>query len=314
MNVYHNLEECRLRDTYLTIGVFDGVHKGHRYLFRELLETASGKNLTPLVMTFWPHPRLILNGSSEKLKYLTTLSEKIYLMESVGITNLLVLPFDERIHNMSACDFVKEILIRQLGAKGLLMGYDHRFGKNREGDYEHISACIKDMDFQVDRMDALVVDGSKISSTRIRDLLWEGKAEDAAGLLGYPFMVNGVIVGGEKLGRSLGFPTANIQLMDEHKLLPRDGVYITRIKISGKIYYGMLNIGIRPTVAEAVPKKTIEVHLFGFHGDIYGQDVQINFLKRLRNELKFPAIEALRKQLVKDREHALRWLKDQNLY
>lgn len=314
IRIYHSLEECTIQDPYVTIGVFDGVHKGHQYLFRHLNQKADEKGLNPLVVTFWPHPRLILNGDAEKLRYLTTLREKAFLMEKHGIEHVLVFSFDERIRNLTACEFVEDILMDKIGAKGLLMGFNHRFGKNREGDFEHIQACVQTKDFVVDRVEAVSSGGHKISSTIIRDLLWGGDVSLAAELLGYHFFVTGMIVSGNKLGRNLGYPTANVQPFDKHKLLPRDGVYIARAEFSGKQFFGMVNIGIRPTFKSSVPKKTVEIHLFDFHGDIYGQDVRIFFLKRLRDEMAFSGPDGLQQQLKKDHHTSIKWLRENKLY
>jgi len=314
ITVYHSIEEFSEPDPMITMGVFDGVHTGHRFMLQVLQEKAKENGWTPLVITFWPHPRIVLNGSSEKLKYLTTLHEKLQLMEKQGIEHVLVLPFDETVRNLTACDFVINLLAGRLKAKGLLMGFNHHFGKNRKGDYETIRKCTRNLNFHVERLEAVKKGEHQVSSTMIRDLLWSGEIEQAEKLLGYRYFITGMIVSGNKLGRNLGFPTANVQPFDEHKLLPRDGVYVAKAIISGRPFYGMLNVGIRPTLKDTLVKKTVEIHLFDFHGDIYGQDVRVSFLKRIRDELTFENIDVLRNQLKKDRAISLQWLNDRNLY
>jgi riboflavin kinase / FMN adenylyltransferase len=314
MHIYHSPEEFTCSDPYITVGVFDGMHLGHQYLINVLINKAKENGWTPVILTFWPHPRLVLNGDRERLRYLTTLNEKLHLMESHGIEHVLVLPFDEELRDLTACTFVNEVLIYRLHARGLLMGFNHKFGKNREGDYGRIKSCTEDSGLLVEQIDAVSKGKDQVSSTLIRDLLWSGDVSHAADLLGYLFFVSGIIVSGNKVGRNLGYPTANVQPLDEHKLLPQDGVYIAKATLSGNTFFGMVNIGVRPTMNESRTRKTIEIHLFNFHGDIYGQDVRLYFLKRTRDEIKFENIEKLREQLKKDHAFSLQWLKDQKMY
>ncbi len=308
MRVYRSLEGVHITKPVVSIGVFDGVHRGHRYLFEKMKEEARRLGGDTLVITFWPHPRLVLNHEPERIRYLSTIQGKEELIAACGIDHLVILEFTERIRSMDARTFVEEVLVKQVGVKVLVMGFDHVFGRDRKGDFAMVSALGRELGFRVVRVEALVIDGKIVSSTLIRDLLWAGDVATAEKMLGYPYFIMGRIVDGKRLGRSLGFPTANIRPDDEHKLIPRDGVYAVRVYLSGKEYGGMLNIGIRPTVSDGFPRKTIEVHIFDFHGDIYGQDVKVVFVERIRDERKFAGVEELAVQLQKDKETALRLL------
>ncbi len=305
MNVYHTLERILVRRPVVSIGVFDGVHRGHRHLFDRMKEEARRIGGETVVITFWPHPRLVLNRDPEKIRYLSTIQGKQELIEACGIDHLVILEFTEEIRNMDARTFIEEVLVKKVGVRVLVMGFDHVFGRDRQGDHRMVAALGEELGFRVVRVEALVVEGRTVSSTLIRELLWAGDVVTAERMLGYPYFIIGRIVGGKRLGRSLGFPTANIRPDDEHKLIPRDGVYAVRVILSGHDLGGMLNIGVRPTVSDGFPTKTIEVHIFDFHGDIYGQDVKVVFMGRIRDERKFQDVEALVTQLQRDREVAL---------
>ncbi len=310
MIVYHSLEEIHIRKPVVSIGVFDGVHVGHRYLFDRMREEARRRDGETLVITFWPHPRIVLNHHPEKIRYLSTLQGKEELLEECGIDHLVVLEFTEEIRNLDARAFVEKVLVEKIGVDTLVMGFDHVFGRDRQGDYEHVSLLGKEMGFRVVRVEAMKVDGKTVSSSLIRDILWQGDVAGAVKYLGYHYFILGRIVGGKRIGRSMGFPTANIRPDDEHKLIPADGVYAVKVLISGKEFGGMLNIGIRPTVNNGFPEKTIEVHVFDFHGDIYGQDVVVTFIDRIRDEKKFDNIEELALRLEEDKKKALELLKE----
>ncbi len=310
MIVYHSLEEIHIRKPVVSIGVFDGVHVGHRYLFDRMREEARRRDGETLVITFWPHPRIVLNHHPEKIRYLSTLQGKEELLEECGIDHLLVLEFTEEIRNLDARAFVEKVLVEKIGVDTLVMGFDHVFGRDRQGDYEHVSLLGKELGFRVVRVEAMKVDGKTVSSSLIRDILWQGDVAGAVKYLGYHYFILGRIVGGKRIGRSMGFPTANIRPDDEHKLIPADGVYVVKVLISGKEFGGMLNIGIRPTVNNGFPAKTIEVHIFDFHGDIYGQDVVVTFIDRIRDEKKFDNIEELALRLEEDKKKALELLKE----
>jgi riboflavin kinase/FMN adenylyltransferase len=310
MIVYHSLEEIRVHKPVVSIGVFDGVHVGHRYLFDRMKEEARRSGGETLVITFWPHPRIVLNHQPEKLKYLSTIQGKQELLEECGIDHLLILEFTADIQNMDARTFVERLLVKKIGVEVLVMGFDHVFGHDRQGDYERVSALGGELGFRVVKVEARKVKGQTVSSTLIRDMLWQGDVAGAKRFLGYYYFIIGRIVGGKRIGRSIGFPTANIRPDDEHKLIPADGVYAVKVLLSGKNYGGMLNIGIRPTVNNGFPEKTIEVHIFDFHGDIYGQDVKITFIERIRPEKKFDRIEELAAQLQEDKKKTMEILED----
>ena len=310
MIVYHSLEEIHIRKPVVSIGIFDGVHVGHRYLFDRMREEARRSDGETLVITFWPHPRIVLNHHPEKIRYLSTLQGKEELLEECGIDHLVVLEFTEEIRNLDARAFVEKVLVKKIGVDTLVMGFDHVFGRDRQGDYEYVSLLGKEMGFRVVKVEAMKVDGKPVSSSLIRDILWRGEVAEAVKYLGYHYFILGRIVGGKRIGRSMGFPTANIRPDDEHKLIPADGVYAVKVLISGKEFGGMLNIGIRPTVNNGFPEKTIEVHIFEFHGDIYGQDVVVTFIDRIRDEKKFDNIEELALRLEEDKKKALELLKE----
>ena len=305
MIVYHSLEKIRVRNPVVSIGVFDGVHAGHRHLFRRMKEESRRNGGETMVITFWPHPRIVLNHHPGKIKYLSTIQGKQELLEACGIDHLVVLEFNEAIRSMDAREFVERILVEKIGVDTLVMGFDHVFGRDRQGDYERVSQIGRELGFRVVRVEALRVEGKTVSSTLIRDLLWQGEVAGAVKYLGYHYFIIGRIVAGKRIGRSMGFPTANIRPDDEHKLIPADGVYAVKVLISGTEYGGMLNIGIRPTVNNGFPEKTIEVHIFDFHGDIYGQDVKVTFIDRIREEKKFDRIEALAAQLEEDKKKTM---------
>ncbi len=310
MEVHYTLDNLEISDPVVSIGVFDGVHRGHRYLFDRMKEIASRIPGETVIMTFWPHPRIVLNHQPEKLKYLSTLKGKQELLEDCGIDHLIILPFSEDLRNMTACEFVENILVEKMHIHTLVMGFNHVFGKDREGDFEKIRDCGRKLAFDVVRVEAKKIDRKAVSSSLIREILWSGDVRLAEKYLGYPFFIIGRIVSGKRIGRSIGFPTANIRADDEHKLIPGDGVYAVHVFLSGKKYGGMLNIGFRPTVNQGPPEKTIEVHIFDFHGDIYSQDVTVTFLERIRDERKFDKIEDLAQQLKKDKEITLKILQD----
>ena len=305
MEVYHSLEGISLKKPVVSIGVFDGVHRGHRYLFDRMKAEAAGIGGETVVITFWPHPRIVLNHQPGKIRYLSTIQGKQELLEACGLDHLVILEFTEEIRNMGAREFVERILLDSVGVDTLVMGFDHVFGRDRQGDYKTIARLGEELGFRVVQVEAMKIDGQVVSSTLIRDLLWAGDVATAEKFLGYHYFIIGRIVGGKRIGRSIGFPTANIRADDEHKLIPGDGVYAVKVLISGKEYGGMLNIGIRPTVNSGFPEKTIEVHIFDFHGDIYGQDVTVTFIERIRDEKKFDRIEALASQLEQDKATAL---------
>lgn len=309
MKIHTDPDSFDINNTVATLGIFDGVHEGHRSIISKLINLAKTSGGASVLITFWPHPRLVLNHDPNNLKYLTTLEEKKILLERTGIDHLVILPFTRDLSNMEACAFMEKLLAKRFHVKQLVIGYDHHFGKNREGNFEMIKKCGEKLGIRSFRVPQLDLKGKKISSTLIREALWTGKIQDANQYLGYPFFINGTIVGGQRIGRQMGFPTANIITRDKHKLIPSDGVYAVKLNLNNEMLDGMLNIGVRPTLEAEKIYKTIEVHIFDFSRNIYGQDVTLIFVERLRDEIKFQNISDLVLQMKQDQKDALKILR-----
>ena len=293
------------KPTIVTIGTFDGVHLGHQKIVAQITKNAHALNCESLVLTFFPHPRMVLQGKSD-LKLLNTINEKIDLLEKIGIDNLIIHPFDEKFAELDAKAFVSTILVDQLRVQKIIIGYDHRFGKNRTANIDDLINFGTQYGFEVEQISAQEIDEISISSTKIRTALEEGDIQLANEYLGYSYFLSGTVVKGKQLGRTIGFPTANISLEEDYKLVPQNGVYVVRAEIDGKTIYGMMNIGFNPTVQGK--KKTIEVHLFDFDTDIYNRKIQVAFLQRIRSEKKFESVEVLKEQLKKDKVFSLDYL------
>jgi len=288
----------------LTVGSFDGVHLGHKALLQQLQAIAKQNGLKTAVMTFEPHPKIFFNPAGD-FKLLNTLDEKIKLLQNTGIDYLIVQDFNKEFASLSPEKFIEK-LINQFQMKHLLMGYDHHFGKNRSGNFEYIRSLEKKYPFKTSKILAIKQNGENISSSLIRRLLNEGKIEQANKLLGYPYFVTGKVVSGNRIGNKLGFPTANIEVENKYKLVPKQGVYLVKSIIDNIPYYGMMNIGIRPTIDGT--KEIREVHFFDFDQDIYGKNIQISFLKRLRDEKKFDSLKDLTHQLHLDKQKSLEYI------
>jgi len=294
----------------VTIGIFDGVHIGHRRLLEQLKISAGEKSRETVVITLWPHPRMVINRNTENLRYLTSLEEKKILLNNYDIDHLVILPFTQEFAELKSWQFVKKYLIDRIGMKHLIVGYDHKFGRDREGDFDKLQEYANIYNFTIEKIPPVSVDGVKVSSSLIRELLNSDELSLANKYLGYDYFIQGKVVGGNKIGRKIGFPTANVLPLDPHKLIPRDGVYAIHINVDGILHKGMLNVGFRPTIEKGISLKTIEVNLFNFKGNIYEKQVTLFFRKRIRNEKKFDRIEQLRDQLVKDKVEAQKILKD----
>ena len=308
MKIYHNLDDfTKLNYAVVTSGTFDGVHLGHQKILNRLKEIASRHVGETVVITFWPHPRFVLNPSDTKLKLLNTFEERIELIKEQGIQHLLRIPFTKEFSNITSMEFIQKILVEKIGTKKLVIGYDHHFGKNREGSFEQLQANGPKFGFDVEEIPRQELEQVAISSTEIRQSLESGDVEAASHLLGRSFSITGRVVSGKKLGRILGFPTANLDLDSHYKLIPAQGIYAVVVKHESALYKGMLYIGLRPTINGAY--QTIEVNIFDFDRDIYGEDLTIQFVKSIREDIKFNDLEALRLQLVKDKEAALTILK-----
>jgi len=304
MQVHRDILTFKPPSPVVTIGIFDGVHTGHGYIIRKLMKAASEKNGSSVILTLWPHPRQVLNSQPGRIKLLNTLDEKITLLEGFGIDHLVILDFTEQFSQLSSCEFVKQVLVDRIGINHLIVGFNHRFGRDREGDLEKLEDCARQYSFSVEKLLPFKDGSQQVSSSLIRDLLGEGDITRANELLGYEYFIKGMVTGGSKMGRQLGFPTANILIEDKNKLIPKDGVYAVYALCRGKTMPAMMNIGIRPTVSTRADLKTLEVHIFDFDEDIYQSDIRIAFIRRMRDEMKFENTLDLREQLNKDKEKA----------
>jgi len=308
VKLYTNLEFFNARKPVVTIGTFDGVHLGHQKVILRLQEFAKQHEGETVIFTFHTHPRLVTSPNETNLRLLTTLSEKIKLFEKYGIDHLIIYPFDKSFSELSYSEFVEKILVEKIGTHCLVVGYDHKFGKNREGGFDYLKNCAEKHKFEIERLDALLIDEDSVSSTKIRDALQNGEIEKANHYLGYLFMLHGTVVNGKQLGRKLGFPTANIEASDKHKIIPGYGVYAVKVELNTHVYKGMLNIGTRPTFNNNADNRSIEVNIFDFEGDIYGSEITLKFVGKIRDEQKFENIEMLVNQLEKDKITALSML------
>ena len=290
----------------MTLGMFDGVHRGHRALLDSLISKAKNLGSESVVITLNPHPRIVLSGSDSSLRFLTSLEERIDLMEEAGIDKLVVIPFSRELSRMPACDFIKKYLVDIIGVEHLIMGFDHHFGYRGYGDAVTITECASNYGFSVNRQKPLKEGNEIISSTTIRELIIEGSLSRANRLLGYPYLLKGKVVEGKKIGRMLGYPTANIEPDYPYKLIPADGVYAVQVLLDSLSYKAMLYIGPRPTIEYSNSKRTIEVNIFDFDNDIYKKNITVRFLHRLREDKKFSSRQELLDQISKDKAEAMR--------
>jgi riboflavin kinase / FMN adenylyltransferase len=301
LNIHYHTYQSNAHKPVITIGAFDGVHLGHLEILNRLKQIAGKENGETMVVTFWPHPRHVLHGD-QSLKLLNTLEEKKQLLEKSGIDHLVVLPFTPEFSRLSSYDFIRKYMVEMLRVHHFLLGYNHHLGKDREGNYDMISRYAKEFGFGITQVEPQLVDSEKVSSTKIRSALAEGNVSLANKYLGYNYPLTGIVSKGKQLGRKIGFPTANIEINESYKLVPKDGVYAVWVYISGKTHKGMLNIGYRPTVDPAIHTKTMEVHILDFEEDIYDRSITVEFIGRIRDEIKFPGLEALKNQLAQDKK------------
>lgn len=294
------------KPTIVTIGTFDGVHLGHKKILEQIVENAHSQNCESLVLTFFPHPRTILQADSE-MKQLNTLAEKTNLLSALGIDNLVIHPFDAAFSRLTAEEFVKQDLVDTFKIKKIIIGHDHRFGRNRTANIDDLIEFGNKFGFEVEEISAKEINEVSISSTKIRNALTEGNIELANNYLGYYYSLTGIVSKGKQLGRIIGFPTANIKIVEEYKLIPQNGVYIVQSNLDGIMYHGMMNIGTRPTVDGTT--QTIEIHFFDFQKELYNQKITISLSHRMRSEQKFESVDALKKQLDKDKITALAIIK-----
>ena len=296
--------------TIVTIGTFDGIHIGHQKILKDLIKTAKKEGKKSVLLTFFPHPRMVLQKDN-KILLLNTIEEKSGLLEKMGLDYLIIHPFSKEFSRLTALDFVRDILVDKLNTSRLIIGYDHHFGKNREGNIHQLKEYSLLYDFKVEEIPAQDIDDVSVSSTKIRTALKEGNLKTANNYLGYHYMINGTVVSGKKLGGTIGFPTANLEIKEPYKLIPKTGVYIIKTHINTVLYTGIMNIGFNPTVLGK--HQTIEAHLFDFNEDLYGKEIMIEFIYFLREEHKFKSVKELVVQLNIDKENAISYLSNNPL-
>ncbi|MFN3909403.1 MAG: bifunctional riboflavin kinase/FAD synthetase [Flavobacterium sp.] len=294
--------------TILTLGTFDGVHVGHQKIIKKLLKQQEKTPAPTVVLTFFPHPRMVLQ-QDQSLKLLNTIEERIELLQNLGIDCLVVHPFDYEFSRLTAEEFVEKVLVQHANIQNIIIGYDHRFGRNRTANITDLEQFGKQFGFDVTQISAKEVDEISVSSTKIRNALIEGDIATANTYLGYPYFLTGSVQKGKQLGRSIGFPTANLQLTADYKLVPKNGVYIVQSTLHGKTVYGMMNIGNNPTVDGT--QQHLEVHFFDWNNDLYQQIIRVELLNKTREEIKFDSVVNLKKQLELDQQEILQWLKEQ---
>lgn len=304
MNIYRNINEFKAKgDVVITTGTFDGVHVGHRKIIQRVTELAKKINGESVLLTFFPHPRMVLYPEQNDLRLINTIEERIELLKETGVDHLIIHPFTKEFSRITSLYFVRDILVNKLNTKKLVIGYDHHFGKNREGSFEHLKEYGPVYGFDVEEISAQEIQQINISSTKIRNSVLIGEIKAANQFLGYNYFINGTVVEGEKIGRQIGFPTANLKVNDWYKLIPGNGVYAVRVGFEGVTYNGMLNIGTRPTISGN--DVTVEVHLFNFNQDIYTKNLRIEFIEKIREEEKFNQLTDLQNQLNHDKQKAL---------
>jgi len=300
MNVYFGIKEFKkLENAVVTSGTFDGVHLGHQKILNRLNQVANLTNGQSVVITFYPHPRSVISSDNRIVKLLSTLDEKIELLENSGVNHLLIIPFTREFSELSSEEFIQNILIETIGTKTLVIGYDHRFGKNREGSFDFLKQNKEKYGFEIEEISRQDIENVGVSSSKIRKALQEGDVPSADHFLGRNYSLSGLIVKGKQLGRTIGFPTANIQVREIAKLIPADGVYAVKVHHNAAVFGGMLNIGNRPTVDGTY--QTIEVNIFDFDQEIYGENLKVEFLQKIREEKKFSGLDELNHQIGIDK-------------
>ncbi|MCT4581383.1 MAG: bifunctional riboflavin kinase/FAD synthetase [Flavobacteriales bacterium] len=300
MKVYRNLDDfIGVKKPIVTVGTFDGVHIGHQKIITRLEEIAKQKGGESVLLTFFPHPRMVIFPENNNLKLINTLDEKIKLLESFGLDHLIILPFDKSFSRITPTEYIRDFLVSSIKVNTLVIGYDHRFGRNRQGSLELLNELAPVYGFEVEEISAQEIDEIKVSSTKIRNAILDGAIDIASDYLKHPFSIKGTVIKGNQIGRTLGYPTANISVAEQYKIIPKNGVYAIQGIIDGTVYDGMLNIGNRPTVTKDT-NETIEAYFFELNKDIYDKEIEILFIKKLRDEKKHASIEDLKLQLEKD--------------
>lgn len=308
MKVFNSISDFACaKKTVVTLGTFDGVHLGHQKIIDRLRNSASKNDLESVVLTFSQHPRAVLHVDSN-IKLLNSNDEKIALLAKKGIDNLIIHPFDTQFSGMTGEEFVRTVLVGKLNIRKIIIGYDHRFGKNRNSNIDDLIVYGKQYDFEVEQISAKEINDVSISSTKIRNAITEGEITLANKYLGYHYFLTGTVIKGKQLGQTIGFPTANLQIEEGSKLIPKNGVYVVKTVLNNVAVYGMMNIGTNPTVDGKT--LSIEVHFFDFDDDLYNQKITVSILRRLRSERKFESVALLQEQLQKDRTASLSFLQD----
>ncbi|NQY66700.1 MAG: bifunctional riboflavin kinase/FAD synthetase [Flavobacteriales bacterium] len=307
MKFYNSLNSIpKIKNPIVTIGTFDGLHVGHQKILSKLKKSCSVLDGESVVLTFDPHPRKVLYPDNDELRLINTQEEKIDILKSSEIDHLIVCPFTIEFSRMTSVDFVKEVLVKKIGIRKLIIGYDHHFGRNREGGIEELKELSELYDFEIEEVSAKVIENVNVSSTKIRNALAEGRVNIVSEYLGYSYPLSGKVIEGDKIGASIGFPTANIGEIDVNKVIPGNGVYAVQVKVTGVWFKGMMNIGTRPTIGDS--EKRIEVNIFDFDEQIYDQEIKVNFIRKLRDEMKFDDLEKLKSQLFLDKNMSLELL------
>jgi len=307
LKVHYNFDNYKVQKPVITVGAFDGVHKGHVEILNLVRNYALKINGESIVVTFWPHPRLVLNHD-ESIRLLNTLDEKLSLFANAGIDHVVVIPFTEEFSELSSNQFIEEIMVKKLNVNHLIVGFNHHFGKGREGNFETMKEHAGHFGFTIEKLDAQMVENEKVSSTLIRKALNEGDIELANKCLGYHYSITGKVLEGKKIGRTIGFPTANVLINEAFKLVPKVGVYAVIVSVDGRQYPGMLNIGYNPTIDSSNVKLSIEVHLINFADNLYDKEITLIFQKRVRDEVKFEGLDHLKKQLNADKAEIMKIL------
>jgi len=302
MRIYHSIEEFSAKNPIVTIGMFDGVHAGHRTILRQMNDIKREYGGETVLLTFWPHPRMYF-GKTDGFSLLTTIDEKMELLEQAGLDVCVILPFSSDFANLSPEDYISSILYKGIGAKKVVIGYDHRYGKNGAGTFDLMQDFGKKLGFEVEQISAYSVDLMAVSSTKIRNCLLQGNIETANSYLSYEYFLNGIVVAGHQFGRTIGFPTANLQLNTEYKVIPANGVYAAFAEIENQCYKAVVNIGTNPTVRQTTCR-TIEAYLLGIQKDLYNKNVRVRFVSRIRDEHQFETIQDLQTAISTDVETA----------
>jgi riboflavin kinase/FMN adenylyltransferase len=307
MKIYHHIDEFKpVGNAVVTIGTFDGVHLGHRKIISRIKELAGATGCETVILTFFPHPRMILHPEDENIKLITTINEKAALLEQIGVDHLIITPFSRDFSNQSAEDYIRDVLVNKIGTKTIVIGYDHRFGKDRRGGLSDLLDLSDVYGYEVVEIPEQDINDVAVSSTRIREALLVADIELANQFLGYPFFITGKVIRGDQIGRQIGYPTANIQVEEKYKLIPADGIFAVKVQYDGSEYKGMAYIGSRPTINGMT--RNIEVNLFDFDKEIYNETIRMEFLHFVRGDVKFNGLDELKAQIARDKEDVIKLL------